>query len=113
MDLATTTQAIQAISLTAYAIGLLSSFVAELFKLIPALTKYESAKVLTAVVVMVGGTLYSIGFDIHAWNWDLFGQVVIWSFVNYKMIVQPVAADIKSRTQKPSIAETEKIEEIA
>lgn len=113
MDTATTTQVIQTISLTAYTIGLLSSVVAELFKLIPALTKYESAKVLTAVVVMVAGTLYTIGFDINAWNWDLFGQVVIWSFVNYKMIVQPVAADIKSRTQEPSIAEVAKIEENA
>ncbi len=113
MDIATTTAVIQTISLSAFTIGLLSSVVAELFKFIPALTKYESAKVLTAIVVMVIGTLFSIGFTLGSWDWNIFGQVVIWSFVNYKMIVQPVAADIKSRTQKPSIAEVDKIEKIA
>lgn len=113
MDIATTSQVIQTISLSAFTIGFLSSLVTEIFKFIPALTKYESAKVLTAVVVMVVGTLFSIGFDLSAWNWNLFGQVVIWSFVNYKMIIQPVAADVRSRTQEPSIVEAEKIEENA
>lgn len=104
---------IETLTLSAYFIGLLSSVVVELFKLIPALTKYESGKVLTAVVVMVVGVLYSIGFDVSAWDWNVFGQVVIWSFVNYKMIVQPVSSDLQLTTQKASIAEAQKIEDNA
>lgn len=79
------------IQLSAYIIGLLSSVVTEVFKFFPALSSNEVTKVVTAVVVMAVGTLFSIGFNVTAWDWNLFGQVMIWSFVNYKMIVQPMA----------------------
>lgn len=79
------------IQLTAYIVGLLSSVVTEIFKYFPVLAKNQITKVMTSVVVMVVGTLFSIGFNAAAWDWEVFGQVVIWSFVNYKMIVQPMA----------------------
>jgi hypothetical protein len=87
------------LTLAPYIIGLLSSAVSELFKLFPTLSSKETYKVLTAVVVMVAGTLFSVNFDIHAWDWNMFGQVVMWSFLNYKMIVQPVAKDLELRSQ--------------
>lgn len=86
-------------ALSAYIIGFLSSVVTELFKLFPALNLNPLTKVLTAITVMVIGTLWSIGFNVTTWDWNLFGQVVVWSFVNYKMIVAPVAGVIGMRTQ--------------
>lgn len=110
---ATTSLVAGSFALSAYFIGLLSSAVTELFKFIPVLTKYQSAKVLTAVLVMVVGTLISIKFDFSVWDWNLFGQVVMWSFLNYKLIVAPVASDLQLRTQDPTIAEAKTIEENA
>lgn len=85
------------ITLSAYLTGLLSAIVAELFKLFPALTKNQTIRSLTVIVVMIIGTLFSVGFD--TWDWKKFGAVVIWSFVNYKLIVQPVANDLQLRSQ--------------
>jgi len=87
------------ILLPAYLIGLMASAVTELLKLFPLLNKNDITKVFTTVVVMAAGTLWHLGFDVSAWDWNLFGQVVIWSFVNYKMIVQPVATTTGLKTQ--------------
>ena len=77
----------------------MASAVTELLKLFPLLNKNDITKVFTTVVVMAAGTLWHLGFDFSAWDWNLFGQVVIWSFVNYKMIVQPFATTTGLKTQ--------------
>lgn len=91
-------------ALTPYLIGLLSSMVSELFKLFPFLSGKEIYKVLTAVVVMVGGTLVSIKFDTSEWDWNMFSQVIVWSFLNYKMLIQPMAKDLDLQSQSSSSA---------
>lgn len=83
----------------AYWLGLGSSALTELMKLIPFLDENEVTRTLTAFAVMTAVTLASIGFDIHAWDWSLFGSVLLWSFVNYKAIVQPIAKTSGLRTQ--------------
>lgn len=85
--------------LSPYLIGLLSSVVTELLKFFPALKANTLTTVATAVIVMTAGTLWSLGFDVSAWDWKLFGEVFVWSFVNYKVIVAPVAATLDSPTQ--------------
>ena len=87
------------IQLSAFIIGFLASVVTEIFKFFPVLSQNEVTKVLTAVVVMAAGTLISLHFNVSAWDWNLFGQVIIWSFVNYKMIISPVGKTMGLVTQ--------------
>lgn len=89
------------ITLAPYFIGLASSALTELLKLIPALNSSTIVRALTAIVVMIAVTLFSMGFNLVAFDWAVFGQVVIWALVNYKMIVQPVAITVSSPTQEP------------
>ncbi len=87
------------LSVSAYFIGLGSSFLTELFKFIPFLNENELTRTITAFVVMALITLASIGFNVQMWDWSVFVQVLLWSFVNYKTIVQPVASATGLRTQ--------------
>ncbi len=87
------------LSVSAYWIGLGSAFLTEAFKLMPLLNTNELARTLTAFAVMAVITLASIGFNLQAWDWTVFVQVLLWSFINYKAIVQPVAKTTGLKTQ--------------
>lgn len=84
------------ISLAPAVVGVLSAIVAELLKLFPALRSSPLASSATALVVMIVGTYLSLGYG---WDWTTFGQVVLYSFASYKILVQPVATSAGSRTQ--------------
>ena len=87
------------ITLSQYVIGLVSSIVAELFKLFPALRKNDLTIALTAIVVLFLGELYEAGFKLADWSWSSFASLAVFAFLNYKFIVQPIASVMKSDSQ--------------
>lgn len=87
------------ITLSVFVIGLMSSFLTEVLKFIPLLRKNALSKSLTAIVVVALGTLYSVGFDVSAWNWSIFVSVLMFSFLNYRIIVKPITTTMSLKTQ--------------
>jgi hypothetical protein len=77
--------------------ALWSSVFTEVCKLIPFIKNNEVVKTLTAIFMTAIGAWWVNGF---VWDWITFASVLIWSFANYKMIVQPVANSIGASTQK-------------
>jgi len=82
------------IILPTYLVGLLASVLTELIKLVPKIGKSDVLKSLTAVILVALGAIVYIG-----WSWANFFIVMAFAFVNYKMLVQPVAVAIKSPSQ--------------
>lgn len=87
------------ITLSIFAIGLMSSVLTEALKMVPILRRNTLSKSLTAIVVVVLGTLYAIGFDVSAWDWNLFASVLVFSFLNYRIIIKPVTTTMGLKTQ--------------
>ncbi len=87
------------ITLSIFTIGLMSSILTELFKLIPILSENQLRKALTAITVVVFGTLYALEFNVAAWDWSLFINVLIYSFLNYRIIIKPIAKTVGLKTQ--------------
>lgn len=87
------------ITLTTFAVSIMGSILTELLKYFPILKSKPIYKSLTAVFIMALGTLYIIGFDLSAWDWNLFGTIVLLSIANYKLIVKPAAKAVKLSTQ--------------
>ena len=85
------------IVLNPYTIGLMTSIVTELLKNIPILRSNDIYKAGTAIVVMAVGTVIYLG---GGWDITTFFNVAIFSFLNYKMLVQPLAATANLGSQK-------------
>lgn len=87
------------ITFTPYAIGLMASVLTEVLKYLPILNSKPIYKSLTAVLVVAAGAFYMSGFSLAAWDWERFFMILIFAFVNYKVIVKPVAESMNLRTQ--------------
>lgn len=85
------------IVLNPYTVGLMASIVTEALKMIPFLRSNDIYKAGTAIVVMFVGTFVYLGgsFDLTT-----FFNIAIFSFLNYKMIVQPLAGAAQLGSQK-------------
>lgn len=78
------------------AIGTFGSIVTEIFKYVPFLNTSNLTRSLTAIVVILIGTVLTTGkFDIST-----FVQSLIVALVAYKSLIQPVAGAAGLRTQK-------------
>ena len=84
------------ITLSSYGFGLLVSIFTELLKFFPWLGKNELTKSLTAVVLAVVGAWYSTGW---VWDFDVFAGVLLFAFLNYKMLIQPLGKVSSIKTQ--------------
>lgn len=82
------------IELPLYTIGFLSSLITELFKFFPFVGKSDLGKSITALIVIALATFLTVGFS--ATN---FFSVMLYAFLNYKMILQPISKGLSSPTQ--------------
>ena len=87
------------ITLSTFIIGLMASVLTEVFKIIPILRKNALSKSLTAIIVVILGTFYAVGFNVSAWDWNIFANVLVFSFLNYRIIVRPIAKNASLITQ--------------
>jgi len=83
------------IILPIYLTGLLASVLTEIVKLIPAIRGSEIWKSLTAIILVALGAFFTVG-----WSWANFFYVLLFAFANYKMIVQPLAAEANLPSQE-------------
>lgn len=84
------------LSLSVAVVGLASSVLTELLKLFPFLKQNELMASVTAIVVTAIATYFSTAGD---FTWPHFASVLLFAFLNYKIIVQPVAKALVSPTQ--------------
>lgn len=89
------------ISLTPAVIGIVSSILTEILKLIPWLNKNNLIKSITTIVVIVIAVFISYGGNITDWKQAsvIFFQAVVYALTSYKMIVQPIAKESGMNTQ--------------
>lgn len=87
------------ITFSEVAISFLASGLTELLKMFPVLNSKPIYKSLTAVAVVAAGAFYMSGFSIAAWDWDKFFTILMFSFINYKLIVKPAAQAMSLKTQ--------------
>lgn len=77
-------------------LGLLTSIVAEILKLFPALNKNSVTGSITAIVVLAVGTVIATGkFDLETFIGGL-----VFALTSYKAVVQPLATSVNSPTQQ-------------
>lgn len=76
-------------------IGLLASVVTEVCKLFPKVAENILLKSGVAIAVMIVGT-YLFVPDVTL---SAFGQVVLFAFASYKLLVQPIAVSAQLKTQ--------------
>ena len=84
------------ITLTLVAISFGTAILNELIKLIPAIGQNELIRSAVAVVVIAILAFLTNGLE---WSWLNFYAVMAFAFLNYKMIVQPIATAIGSPSQ--------------
>lgn len=82
------------IILPSYLVGLLASILTEIVKLYPKIGESDILKSLIAIILVVLGTIFTIG-----WSWENFYLVLIFAFANYKMLIQPIAKVAGLRSQ--------------
>ena len=87
------------ITFSEMAIAFMTSGLTELLKMFPILNSKPIYKSLTAVAVVAAAAFYMSGFSIAAWDWDKFFTILVFSFVNYKLVIQPVAKSMSLKTQ--------------
>ena len=87
------------IAFSDFAIAFMASALTEILKFFPVLNSQPIFKSLTAVLVVAAGAFYMSGFNIAAWDWNQFFTILMFSFVNYKMLIQPSAKAMSIRTQ--------------
>lgn len=78
------------ITLSTFAIGLMASVFTEVLKLVPVLRRNSLSKSLTAIVVVALGTFYVVGFDVSSFDLNTFVSILVFSFLNYRIIVKPI-----------------------
>ena len=77
-------------------LGLLTSIIAELLKLIPWLNKNAITSSLTAIIVLAIGTVVATG----TFDFTTFIGGLVFALTSYKAIIQPIATVAGSPTQK-------------
>jgi hypothetical protein len=77
-------------------IGFLASVLTELAKTFPVIGKSEILKSLTAIILTFIGAFLVQG----EWTWGAFLSVLVWAFLNYKILVQPISESLGLPTQK-------------
>lgn len=85
------------LTLSVELVALLSSVFAEILKIFPKIKENELIRSLVAMGVVVLGITFQPGL---ALNLQTFGSVLLFAFLNYKFIVQPVASVMGLGTQK-------------
>lgn len=83
-------------TLTTYAWGLASSVVTEIFKFVPFLNKNNLTRSVTAIIVVAVAAWIQSG---SLWSWDVIIPTLGFAFLNYKMVVQPLAKVTNIATQ--------------
>ena len=77
-------------------IGLGTSIINEIIKLVPFVRENDAIKSLVAIIVVAVLAFLTNGFE---WSWINFYGVMGFAFLNYKMIVQPVATTLRLASQ--------------
>jgi hypothetical protein len=85
------------ITLATAIVGLGVSILTELIKLVPAIGQSSALKSLVAIIIIA---ILAFLTNSMEWSWVSFYAVMAFAFVNYKMLVQPVAKAIHLRTQE-------------
>ena len=77
-------------------LGLLTSIIAEILKLIPGLNKNAITSSITAIVVLAIGTVVATG----TFDFTTFVGGLVFALTSYKVAIQPIATVAGSPTQK-------------
>jgi len=78
-------------------VGLGASILTEIVKLVPVVGQSDALKSLIAIIIVAILAFLTNNME---WSWVSFYAVLAFAFVNYKMIVQPVAKTIHLTSQQ-------------
>ena len=85
------------ITLTAAIVGLGVSILTEIVKFFPAIKESDTLKSLVAIIIIAVLAFLTNNME---WSWASFYVVMGFAYLNYKMLVQPVAKALHLPTQQ-------------